>query len=296
MSTQTVASARACFRHPDREASVACQRCSRPICPECMVPAPVGFQCPECVADAAKRTRQPMLARTGTPYLTYAIIVINAVVAAVSLAASEEWLRGAAGPIGVRGGLMGGGLARIDGQLQLVGVDEGEWYRIFTGAFIHGGPIHLGFNMLILWQIGAILEPTLGRGRFLLLYGVSVLGGSFGALLITPNALTVGASGGVFGLMGALFVAQRMGAVSSFGTSVGGLIVINLILTAVIPGISVGGHVGGLAAGTAVGAALFVYEKRRLPAIIPVAMASALGFVLFMGCFWAAAQWRDPLF
>ena len=295
MSTETVTSARVCYRHPDREASVACQRCGRLICTQCMVPAPVGFQCPECVETAAKRTRQPLFARTGNPYFTYAIIGVNLLVALASLT-SDEWIRGGAGEVGVRGGLIGGGLAILDGRRQLIGIDEGEWYRIFTGAFIHGGPIHLAFNMLILWQIGMVLEPALGRARFGMLYLVSVLGGSFGALLLNPDGLTVGASGGVFGLMGALFVAQRMGAVSTFGSSIGGLIIINLILTFAVPGISIGGHAGGLAAGTLVGAALFVYEKRRLPAAIPMAIAAALAFALFMGCLWAASTWRDPLF
>lgn len=295
MSTETVTEAPQCFRHPGREAAVGCQRCGRLICSQCMVAAPVGFQCPECVTAARVNAPRAFAVQLERPYLTYVIIALNVLVALASLG-SDEWVRGQTGEVALRGGLIGGRLAIIDGRAQVIGVDEGQWYRIFTGAFIHGGPIHLGFNMLVLWQIGMVLEPLLGRVRFGLVYVVSILGGSFGALLLQPDGLTVGASGGVFGLMGALFLAQRVGVIRTVGSSIGGLILINLVLTALIPGISVGGHIGGLAAGSIAGGAMFLYEKRRMPPTIPLGITCTLGLALFAGCLWAGSTWQNPLF
>ncbi|MGH2610954.1 MAG: rhomboid family intramembrane serine protease, partial [Tepidiformaceae bacterium] len=133
-----------------------------------MVPAPVGVHCKSCVATARKSQAHPFLIAQGTtPYVTYALIAVNVMVALLGLATSA-WAQGELGPVGVHGGLLGGGL-QLDGDgPQVIGVDAGEWYRIFTGAFIHAGPIHLGFNMLILWQAGTALEPALGRVRFAL--------------------------------------------------------------------------------------------------------------------------------
>ena len=284
-----------CYRHPERPTGIRCQRCSKAMCPECMVAAPVGFHCATCVSEAAGRVRQIQRIGTGAPLITYTLIAVNVAVALASLASSPDWMQGEGGEVAVRGGLLGGGLTLQDGSPELIGVDRGEWYRIFTGAFIHGGLIHLFFNMLILWQAGSLLEGALGRLRFGALFVVSLLGGSFGALLVSPDALTVGASGGVFGLMGALFLAQRKGLVYSQGSSVGFLIVINLVLTVVVPGISIGGHIGGLAAGAAIGWAMFEFERRQLPSAVPLAISAGLGIVLFVGCLWAATFWLDPI-
>jgi membrane associated rhomboid family serine protease len=212
-----------------------------------MIPAAVGFQCRSCVSTAAKKSRHPLfLAEGRTPYLTYALIAVNAVAALMGLATSA-WAEGELGTVGLRGGLLGGGIDLNGNQVDLTGVDAGEWYRIFTGAFIHAGPVHLGFNMLVLWQVGMLLEPALGHFRFALLYTVAVLGGSFGALLLAPDTITIGASGGVFGVMGALFVVQRSGLLGARSSAVGFLIVVNLVLTFAVPRISIGGHVGGSA-------------------------------------------------
>jgi membrane associated rhomboid family serine protease len=127
-------------------------------------------------------------------------------------------------------------------------VADGDWWRLFTAAFLHYGPIHLAFNMLALWIFGSALEQVLGRGRFILLYVVSGLAGSAGALLFSPNAVTVGASGAIFGLMGAALVLERQ-RTYVFGGGALGLIVVNLVFTFAIPGISIGGHLGGLVGG-----------------------------------------------
>jgi len=283
-----------CYRHPDRQAAIRCHRCSRTICPQCMVGAPVGFQCPDCVSEGLKRTRQFVLA--ATPVLTYLLIAANVLVAVACLASSDEWASGRTGPIAIDWGLLGGGVLFDGGTLRLIGVDHGEWYRVVTAAFIHGGPIHLLFNMFALWQAGTILEGALGRARFAGLFFASVLGGSFGALVLAPDTLAVGASGGVFGLMGALFIGQRKGLPALQGASVGLFIVINLVLTAAIPGISMGGHVGGLLAGLAVGWGMFEFERRQLPPGLPLAVTGLLCSVLFLGCLLAATRWSDPLF
>ena len=284
-----------CYRHPEREAPIRCQRCGRNICPDCMVPAPVGFQCPECVEAGAKQTRQFAVLAGGRPYITYALIAANVLVALAGLT-QPGWTQGDLGAIGREGALLGGGRILRDGVPVLAGVSQGEWYRIFTGAFIHAGPIHILFNMLLLWQTGSLLEPALGRVRFALLYLVSLLGGAFGALLLTPDTLTVGASGAVFGLMGALFVAERKGVFGGYRSSVGFLIVINLALSVAIPGISLGGHVGGLIAGAAAGWVFHEFDNRRISPVIPMAMVSALSWMLFAASLWAATYWRDPLF
>lgn len=286
-----------CYRHPGREAGIRCQRCGRPICPECMAAAPVGFHCPECVRAAAATVPAGFraLSQFGRPYVTYALIAVNAAVALAGLT-EPGWTQGNLGAIGREGALLGGGRILRDGLPVLAGVSQGEWYRIFTGAFIHAGPLHIFFNMVLLWQTGSLLEPALGRPRFGLLYLVSLLGGAFGALLMAPNTFTVGASGAVFGLMGALFVAERKGVFGGYRSSVGFLIVINLVLSFAIPGISIGGHIGGLIAGAAAGFVFHEFDGRKLPKLVPVGLVTAGCWMLFAGCLWAATFWHDPLF
>ncbi|MGH3132043.1 MAG: rhomboid family intramembrane serine protease, partial [Gaiellaceae bacterium] len=134
------------------------------------------------------------------------------------------------------------------GTGELIGLSQGEWWRLLSSAFLHGSIIHLGMNMLALWWFGAAVEAALGRGRFLLLYFVSGLSGSAGALLLSPDAVTVGASGAIFGILGAALVLERQG-IYVLGGSALGVIVLNLAFTFFVPNISIGGHLGGLAGG-----------------------------------------------
>jgi len=261
--------------------------------------AAVGFLCPECSAYAAAPVRIASSSRLGErPYVALALIAANVLVAAISLLTGSGWTSGQLDTIGIRGALLGGArlLDADGGGFELVGVAHGEWYRIVTGAFIHGGPLHLAFNMLALWQTGILLEGRLGRLRFAVVFTVAVLGGAFGALLLAPDSFTVGASGGVFGLFGARFVAERKGLFGRVGSSFGMLIVINLVLTFAIPGISIGGHLGGLAAGSLIAWTMFEYEQRGLPRNVPLAIAAGLALVLFVGCLWAATLSSDPLY
>jgi len=249
-----------CYRHPDRRAGVICQRCDRPICPDCMHQASVGFHCPECAkAGSQKVLRGPQvrqLARRGATVVTNALIGLNL---AVYVAGIGSGLRTKEQFIGY-GGLVGEGRRVGDVFLtaeapvgELIGVAHGEWWRIVTSGFLHANLIHVGMNCFILYQLGQLLEPALGRLRFGLVYLVAMLTGSFGVLLLDPTAFTVGASGAVFGLMGMAVALMRSRGVNVFDTGLGGLLVLNLIITFTIPGISIGGHVGGLIGGFVAG-------------------------------------------
>jgi membrane associated rhomboid family serine protease len=157
----------------------------------------------------------------------------------------------------------------------LIGVAEGEWWRLITATFLHYGPLHLAMNMLVLWFIGPTLEEYLGRGRYLLLYVVSGLAGSAGALLLDPNVLAVGASGAIWGLMGAALVLE-LRKINVFGGQVLGLVVLNLALTFLIPGISIGGHVGGGIGGAV---AILAFTSLRRPPVLGTLAVVGVGVV-----------------
>jgi membrane associated rhomboid family serine protease len=266
-----------CYRHPDREGGVRCQRCGRAICPDCMVQAPVGFQCPSCVRGGPPGPR-PLRTLRREPYVTWALIAASVAVFLPSLA----------------GGAAVAGRGDIDVARELAlnapAVASGEWWRLFSSGFVHYGLLHIGFNMFVLFQLGSLLEPALGRLRFAALYATALLGGSCGALLLDPNALTAGASGAVFGLMGAAVLGLWRRGIDPFKTGIGGLLAINLLLTFVIPGISVGGHLGGLAAGAAAGGALFAAERTPGERVLGTAAVVALGLVLFLTGLWLAGN------
>ncbi|MDA8370119.1 MAG: rhomboid family intramembrane serine protease [Nocardiopsaceae bacterium] len=243
-----------CFRHPDRETYVRCTRCDRPICPECMREAPVGHQCVQCVAEGQKSVPRTRTVFGGAvaqrPYVTLALLGLIVVgFLAQAVVPQLTWLLG-----------MWGGM--VQGQV-VGGVMAGQWYRLITAAFLHGGIVHLLFNGFALFIIGRQLEDWLGAGRYLALWVLSALGGSVLSLLVQPEQLSVGASGAIFGLFGAIFViGRRLGKDTRF---VVGLLVINLLLTFTVPQISWTGHVGGLVTGLALAAA-YAYLPRSAPA------------------------------
>ncbi|MBD8061992.1 rhomboid family intramembrane serine protease [Oceanitalea stevensii] len=238
----------ACPRHPDRVSYVRCQRCNRPVCPECQRPAPVGVQCVDCVASAqaampARRTVFGGRVREGRPVVTITIIVL-CLLAYVVLRTAEA-------------------------RTALVFVPfagESEPYRFLSAAFLHGGFLHLAINMYALWIVGSVLEPALGRWRFAALYLVSAVAGSVGVLLfaspyelewITP---VVGASGAVFGLFGAVGVTMRR--LGRDTTQILVLIAINTVIGFTIPNIAWQAHLGGLVVGALLAAA-YVYAPRK---------------------------------
>ncbi len=269
--------AETCYRHPNRETGVSCSSCGRPICPDCMTPTPVGMRCPECARQRTKVVRGVGGGggRLGAFPATLILIAINVVAYLVEV--------GAGG-----GGLSPGVANSVVNDFALFGplVAEGEWYRLITGGFLHASPFHIGFNMLLLYFLGRLLEPALGTPRFVVLYFASLLAGSFGALLLDPNALTVGASGAVFGLFGAGFVLARERGMESLATQLGFLILVNLAISFGASHISLGGHLGGLVGGVICAAVIIAGERGMLGpnrrfaeyvAMAAVAVVSVLG-------------------
>jgi membrane associated rhomboid family serine protease len=244
-----------------------------------MTSTPVGMRCPECARQRTKVHRAPSGIGTGAAPVTTALIVINVI------AYLAEMAGGGASAID------GGGSVLIDFGLFGPAVDDGEWYRIVTGGFLHAGLIHLGFNMLALYFLGGLLEPALGTWRFVAVYFVSLLGGSFGALLLDPRELTVGASGAVFGLMAAAFLVARNRGFDDLASQIGLFVVINLVFTFSISNISIGGHLGGLAAGGLAAMAIALGERRgREGRVLEWAALGALGAASVAGCLIAAAE------
>jgi membrane associated rhomboid family serine protease len=275
-----------CYRHDDRRAGVRCQRCSRPICPSCMNQASVGFHCPECVKGGTQKVyTSRSLAATATPVVTVALVALNVITYLYSTVAGGGTPGGRPSfPFQVDWALIG----EATGPGGLIGVAEGEWYRLVTGGFLHANLLHLGFNMFALWILGKQLEPSLGRVTFAAVYFASMLAGSFGVMVADPGALTVGASGAVFGLFGYAVVAQYARGVNPMDTGLGGIILINLVFTFAVPGISIGGHLGGLVGGVIAGA-LYDLLRPRIGAptwvgtvlVVLFGLACAIGGVVF---------------
>jgi membrane associated rhomboid family serine protease len=238
-----------CYRHPDRETFLSCSECGRPICTECMTPAPVGQRCPEHsgkpqgVSRMSTGVRRVSHEGTGA-IVTKALIAINVLIYFAELAQGAG-VQANSGSIYENGVLIA---KAVDSSGNLVGVAEGDWWRMITAAFLHYGPLHLALNMLALWWFGAAVEETLGRGRYLAVYLLSGLAGSAGALLLDPLTPTVGASGAIFGILGAAFVLERQG-IHVLGGAALTVIAINLVFTFSISSISIGGHIGGLIGG-----------------------------------------------
>jgi membrane associated rhomboid family serine protease len=233
-----------------------------------MTPTPVGMRCPEC---SRQRTKVKTIAgASNEPTLTYILIGICVVLQLGSMLSGA----GAAG-----GGSLGSSALTRDGALYGPAVANGDVWRLVTAGFLHAGLFHLLFNMYALYILGGLLEPAIGRLRFALVYFVSLLGGSLGALLLNPNSLTVGASGAIFGLMGAALVIMRSRGIGLMESGIGVFLGLNLLITFAVPGISIGGHLGGLAAGVLT--ALVLYELpqrvRQLPAFAPALLAGAIG-------------------
>jgi membrane associated rhomboid family serine protease len=262
-----------------------------------MHPAAVGFHCPECARAGRQQVHTMASLRAGAdPILTKILIGLN-VIAFLAISGGGGGIGTPSGSLYVDGLLIGGGVFSDAG---FIGVDAGEWWRIVTGGFLHANLMHIGFNMFLLWLLGSELEPFLGRLRFGLLYAASLLAGSFGVLLLDPNVATVGASGAVFGLMGAMVVAQRAVGVNPWQSGIGGLVAINLVITFLVPNISIGGHVGGLIGG-AIAGALFIelprvlsLGDRRTTLIATSLFVTAFAVACVVGSLWAAGNWMDP--
>jgi membrane associated rhomboid family serine protease len=242
-----------CYRHPSRETKVSCSNCGRPICPDCMTSTPVGMRCPEC-ARQRTQVRNPVgAAASGDAPATYAIIGL----------CIAGFLAQAATGGAFAGGTALGSVGR-DGAFYAPLIDvDGEWYRALTYGFLHSGLFHLAINMFVLYILGRMLEPAIGTGRFVAIYVISILGGALGVAVLDPHEITVGASGGIFGLMAAAFLIARQRGLDELASQIGFLVVLNLVITFSVPNISIGGHVGGLAAGGLAALALAAIERQR---------------------------------
>ena len=229
-----------CYRPPNRETYISCSECGRPICTECMTPAPVGQRCPEHSGKPQGIRRVPAGARRsafeGTSALvTKTLLGVNVAIYVIT-AAQGSGINSPGGSLFTKWLLFGPAVA------------NGDWWRLITSAFLHANLIHIAFNMYFLWFVGSAVETALGRGRFLAVYLNSGLAGSAGALVFNPASPTVGASGALFGILGAAVVLERQRDYVLGGSALG-LVVINLILSFSISNISVGGHIGGLIGG-----------------------------------------------
>ncbi|MGI9659323.1 MAG: rhomboid family intramembrane serine protease [Gaiellaceae bacterium] len=269
----------ACYRHKNIETAVSCSDCGKPICPDCMVFGPVGIRCPDCSgqreAHAQRNKPRPsmrnMTSSASSDIVTRVIVGLLVVIYIGQIAES--------GSIGGLGQLF------VEGSLNGPLVNDGDWWRLVTSAFLHSGPIHLFFNGLILWWFGRSLEVLIGSRRFLALYAISLLAGAAGALLFSPNSFTVGASGAVFGVLGAGLVLERRG-IMVFGGAALPIVAFNVVLSFIIPRISIGGHLGGLVGGALVililsrlGRSNPAYTKINVPVVVglvAIAVASVL--------------------
>lgn len=242
-----------CTWHPDRATPLTCSRCGRPACPECLTPASVGFHCRECVAQGQAATRAPRTiagARLGEkPVVSYALIGVNLAFFLVTAVQSRSAMDLSMSELYLRGGLIPAEVA------------SGEYWRLLTAGFLHANLLHLATNMLSLYWLGVPLERILGRGRMLTIYLLSLLGSSVSVLLFSaPVSLTIGASGAVYGLMGALLATFRRLKLDLRPLFV--VLALNVFITLSYPGLSWQGHLGGFVVGAIVGAAM-VFPPRQ---------------------------------
>lgn len=234
-----------------------------------MTPTPVGMRCPECARQKTRVTRGAVGAGRYDAPATYVLIALNVAAYFIEIATGSGGLSPGNSSVLIDFGLFGPYVA------------DGEWYRLLTSGFLHANLIHLGFNMFALYFLGRILEPGIGTPRFVALYFASLFAGSFGAILLSPDELTIGASGAVFGIFGATFVIARHRRIEGLASSIGLVLLLNLAFTFGNPEISIGGHLGGLAGGVICAFAFIAGERgqlgrNRLPMEIAAMVAVAV--------------------
>lgn len=277
-----------CYRHPDRPSGVICQRCERFICASCMHQASVGVHCSECVAGNKQKvyTRATVPGAQGSA--TRVLIGLNIAVFLLQFVLWDATV--------TSDGTTALELATFGPSIDL----DGEWWRIFTSGFGHFGIIHLGMNMYSLHILGPIIERRLGPRRFALAYFAALVGGSFGAVLLNPLSLSMGASGAIFGLLGLLVMMFRSQGISIAQSGLGPVLLLNLFIS--LSGyVSLGGHAGGFLVGIVLGAMYFGANAGSGPLfgrdqIKPDLVTAAMIVALFLAGLWAATTWSSPLF
>ncbi|SEP51937.1 rhomboid family intramembrane serine protease [Amycolatopsis saalfeldensis] len=279
-----------CWWHPNRPTGLSCARCGRPACPDCLREAAVGFQCTDCVHTGTRQQRQQhrsyqdsgMGARTiagarpsNSVVVTTTLLAVNVLIFLITVVQAKS--------------LFDNGNSQLSllGQLQAYPtLGGGEWWRIFTSGFFHYGPIHIAANMFSLWMMGRALEQVFGKARYTALYFISMLGASTAVLLFdAPGRASAGASGALFGLLGAYAVIVLKLKLNPSSLLIN--LAINAYITFSIPNISILAHVGGLVTGALVAVAfLYAPERDRVrwqaigAAILVVAL---VGLVIYRG-------------
>jgi len=250
--------------------------------------ASVGVHCPECTKSTKQRVYTPQTLPGSQGLVTKTLVGINVGVWVLTIAALDATVSGA-GFVGRDYGTWG----------PAIDVDNEIW-RVFSGGFLHSGLLHIAFNMYLLWQLGQQIERVIGAPRFIAVYMASLLGGSFGALLLDPQVPVVGASGAVFGLIGFTVLMYRSRGIGIFDTGLGFLIVINALYS-LRGGVSLGGHLGGFLVGVLLGALYFGVNQGDSPPLggdskKQIVVTSLVGVLMFAASLWAASTWTSPLF
>ncbi|HZT53939.1 MAG TPA: rhomboid family intramembrane serine protease [Gaiellaceae bacterium] len=280
---------RYCYRHPDRETGLSCSECGRPICADCATFAAVGIRCPDHAGGRSGVTsrirprpvrRAPGVAlASGSAPVTRILIAINVAVYLLTVAQGGGHFDAPGGSVFLKMILYGPWVA------------HGGWWRLATAMFLHANILHIAFNMLALYVIGTPVEQYLGRTRYLGLYLVSGLAGSAGGLLQAPATPILGASGAIFGILGAMLILEWQVTGRLAGNAMT-WIVINLAISFTIPNISWGGHIGGLIGGILVTLAYAGWHERGRAAYGHLGLGGVLGLVLVAAASVALAYWK----
>ncbi len=253
-----------CYRHPNREVGVICQRCDRGICPDCATPGAVGFLCPDCAGEKTKvRQYNPNAGMLSRAPITFALIAINVAVYVFQVLDPTLWQSLAYAP-------------QFNGANGLL--------QVFTSGFTHSQTsiMHILLNMYSLFLFGTAIEPMIGKARFAALYFIAMLGGGLGVLVLAPDSVVVGASGAIFGLMGAYLILLR--AVGGNASQMYAVIAINLVFGFIQPGIAWQAHVGGLIAGIVVA---YIYAQTRKKEQLMIQIVAVAGFAVVLLAAWA---------
>ena len=263
-----------CYRHPGRETGVSCSNCGKPICPDCMTVTSVGMRCPECGRQTTKVRTIRSTANRGYE-VTKVLIAINVIVFlaegsgvyTLTGSTSNSWL--------LNHGFLFAPLIRY----------SHDYWRLVTSGFLHLDLLHIASNMYVLYWVGRLLEPAIGRSRFIAIYFTGLLAGSLGVFIVSPLSQTAGASGAIFGLMGAAFTEAHRRGVDQVRNQLVILIVVNLVITLSVPGISIGAHIGGLIGGGLATLGFQQGDRLRQPAVgygvcIALAVVAVVGAII----------------
>jgi membrane associated rhomboid family serine protease len=241
-----------------------------------MTPTPVGMRCPECSRDRTKV--KTIRSGPSAPIVTQALIAINIAIYIAESAAGTS-AGGGGGSFYTHAALFGPSIAH-----------QHEYWRIVSSGFLHYSVLHIAFNMFFLYVMGSMLEPAIGHVNFAVLYLTSLIAGSFGALLFTPDAYTVGASGACFGVLGGLFVVARARRIPIWASGLGPTLLINIVFSLSVRGISIGGHLGGFVGGAIAGWFLVELAEKRRNQPLAIAACVALAAVSFAGAIAVASS------